>query len=392
MRKQNKIVFFSYHSWEAKRQGGFHLFAESALKNNFNVIFFTYPSPFWRLFIKYDLWGFKLIKAINKGLNYNIGQNTLINLSILSFNLPIFTRYQHFFPSALVLFFDRISLPNFKNYARKHFSGVEYFVFESTISVILFNKIKELFPDSKIIYRPSDPLICFQYGKRLIKYEYELLKNSDIVFIVNNSGYILYKNKYPNFDNEVNYKLLSNGVDYKKFNKKYPVPNKLKLPKTALYVGARPIDWQMILNASRILKDINFVIVCPVKVPLRLSLSYKRQKNLIYINGINRSLVPNWITNANLIIVPNPKNWYKSRPWGITAKYYQAIAANKPIVSYHDTNELNNLNIAVTYDLNSFVDGVLSAINLSQVDYKFDLTKKDWNFIASSFLKSIKSL
>ena len=102
--------------------------------------------------------------------------------------------------------------------------------------------------------------------------------------------------------------------------------------------------------------------------------------------------MPNWVTNADVIIVPNPRNWYKSRPWGVTAKYYQAIAAKKPIISYHDIDELEKLNISVTYDTKSFVSQLSKAIKNKTTNYCIDLKEKDWNRISNIFHDEIESL
>ena len=389
---KKKIVFLTYHNWEAKRQGGFHKLAEYATKFGYEVVFFSFPRQFWTLLRKTDTFNFKIITKILKGITYKVNNTTINNRTILSLGLPIPIRFYKYFPSSFLNFFERLTIPGFKRYAAKEFNGADCFVFESTASVLLFNTIKELYPDSKIIYRPSDPLIAFNYGVRFRKYEYNVLRNSDIVFLVNQDGYNLYKKNFPDFDEVVNYKVLSNGVDIEQFKKKYPLPDQLKITNTALYVGARTIDWEMLLMASKIAKDINFIIVCPLEIPKPVRKACKQQTNIIHIKGIERTSVPQWVTNADLIIVPNPKNLYKSLPLGITAKYYQAIAAKKAIVSYHDTSELKQFDIPITYDAETFAEEVRKSIKLKEVTYSIDLDQKDWTYICNYFFKSIELL
>ncbi|WP_297092254.1 hypothetical protein [uncultured Draconibacterium sp.] len=387
-----KIVFLTYHNWEAKRQGGFHKFAEHSAKVGYNTVFFSFPRQFWTLFRKTDTFNYKKIVKLLRGVFYEINDHSLFNGTVLSLGLPIPPRYFKYFPASILNFFERITIPGLGRYATQHFSNAEYFVFESTASVLLYNSIKKLFPNSKIIYRPSDPLIAFDYGKRFRKQELELLKNADLVLLVNKDGLELYKKEFTNFEALVNYKIISNGVDIKQFKHKYPKPKQLNIPNTVLYVGARPIDWEMLLAASKKSKVINFIIVCPLEIPRTFQESYKKQDNIIHIKGIERSSVPQWITNADVIMVPNPRYWYERYPWGITAKYYQAIAAQKPIVSYHDTEELKDLNIPVTFDSDTFISEIENALQKKRINYPFDLKQKDWSYVCNSFIEAIESI
>ena len=389
---KKKIVYFTFHNWESKRQGGFHKFAEYSVKNGYETIFFSYPRNFWAFFKNSETFNYKTIIKQIRGIDFRYKNSTLSNKTIISLGLPIPVRFVHYFPSRLINFFESITMPSFKRYAKLNFSDTHYFVFESTSSVLLLDTIKDLFPKSKIIYRPSDPLVAFKYGRRLKKFEFNMLAKADIVFLVNQKGYNLYKKQFPCFDEKVNFKILSNGVDVKLYQKQYPKPLELKVPNTALYVGARPIDWNMILESAKLANHINFIIVCPLSIPFSFRKKYQLLKNLFYIKGIDRELVPNWVTNADVIIIPNPKNWYKSRPWGVTAKYYQAIAAKKPIISYHDIDELEKLNISVTYDTKSFVNQLSKAIKNKTTNYCINLKEKDWNRISKTFHDEIESL
>jgi len=390
MKESKKIVFLTFHTWKTKRQGGFHKFAEYSVKLGYQTIFFTFPRSIFDTFRRSNVYNFKINKKLSKGISYEKGR--LKNTTLLTLELPIPTRIIHHFPSKILNFFGKLSISSFKKYAKLNFSNTDYFVFESTSSVMLVDTIKAMFPESKIIYRPSDPLIAFKYGKRFYHYELNILKKADLVLLVNIEGYNLYAKNFSNFSAEVNYKILSNGVDLNLFRKKYSKPKALKIKNTALYVGARPIDWQVVLKSAQMAEDINFIIVCPVDTPKSLKKRVREQKNIHHIKGIERNQVPRWVTNSDIIIIPNPKNWYKTRPWGITAKYYQAMAAKKPIISYHDTLELKKFDIPVTYDIDSFVNHVRKVIDKKEIHYKIDLNEKDWSNICKNFFAEIESL
>jgi hypothetical protein len=384
-----KIVFLTYHNWESKRQGGFHKLAEGACERQYETVFFSFPRPLWALFRKSETFGFKTVWKLIKGVNYTVKNNNLLNICILSFALPLSGSMSKFFPFRISNFFEKLTIPFFSKFARKKFAGAEYFVFESTVSVLLVEAIRKMFPDSKIIYRPSDPLVAFPHGKRLIKYEINLLKKADKVFLVNQNGLEHYKKYIGNFEKEVNYTILPNGADISLFKQKYQIPEELKKQNTALYVGVLGIDWDMIIEAASLASDINFIIVCPVKAPNTFISEVKSLGNITYINGINRNEVPKWVTNADVIIVPYPKNWYKSYPWGMTAKYYQAMAAQKPIVSYHDHEYFSKYGISVTYNTQDFIAAVRNSIG-KKCNYNYPFY--DWKDICDKFYKEISNI
>jgi hypothetical protein len=227
---------------------------------------------------------------------------------------------------------------------------------------------------------------CSDYQKQLEEY---VLLNADFNFIVNEDGVKLYSKQINDFKSRVKYSILRNGVDVSKFRTKYECPNVLKQNNTALYVGAINVEWPLVVESAKKLPDINFVIVCPAEIP-----DYAKNEqlsNLTFIPGIKPSEVPMYVTNCDLIIVPNPKNVYKIRPWGITAKYYQAMTARKPIVSYSDTEELKKYGVNVSYDYDSFISNLAIAMNgPREVTYDYDA--KDWSMIASTFIEKLKTL
>ena len=116
------------------------------------------------------------------------------------------------------------------------------------------------------------------------------------------------------------------------------------------------------------------------------------RRNINSISGISPSEVPSYVTNASVIIIPYPQEIYKTKPWGVTAKYYQAMAANKPIIAFHDTPALAAYGIHCTYDYDSFLEK-LKCIDFSKTaEYEFDFKGKDWSTITDSFFKKIESL
>lgn len=386
-----KILFITYHSWNSKRQGGFHKFAEHALRNGHEVVFFSFPRPFLFLLRSAPTYNFRNVLPLLKGKWVPVGSRRLLAITCINASLAIYTKINRYLKGSLFEKFERTTFPSLKTTHRNAFQGATHVVIESTSAITLFERLRRLLPEAKFIYRPSDPLLAFQSERRLHRIERIVLVNSDLVLLVNKEGETIYKHNLVNWES-VQSTILSNGVDITPFRQTWPMPAVLSKKNTALYVGARPIDWQMLFEAASLTPEINYVIVSP-KVPSnRILNKVKESININYVPGISRSDVARWITNANCIIVPNPRGWYRDAPWGVTAKYYQAMAANKPIVAYEDSESLIDLGIPVTYSVGSFVQEIRLALKKTKVSYDFDFQSIEWSSLSNSFLTSLEKL
>jgi glycosyltransferase involved in cell wall biosynthesis len=383
-----KITFLTWHNWESKRQGGFHKFAEYTCKQGIETLFFSFSRPYYIYFKKEERLNKNVLRSLSKGKEYWIGQNKLYNFTwpTLALPNPLFK----LFPEKVQRWLQKQSLVPFRNIAEK-MAGTDCFVFESCEGILLLDKIKKHFPKAKIVYRPSDPLMIEGCSPELKILETKMLETAGMNFIVNNEGIDVYKKNISDFEKRCKYIILPNGVDYDAFTKKYSIPNSLQKKNTALYVGARDIEWSLILEAAQVLPDVNFVIISPSSLPNKFK-NVTKYHNIEYISGISPAKVPSYVTNCNVIIVPNPSDRYKKKPWGITAKYYQAMAAGKPIVAYHDTSELEKYGISVAYNYSDFIRDVKRAMSLGKTEYQFDFSSRNWNVICDKFLTSIEKL
>ena len=252
---------------------------------------------------------------------------------------------------------------------------------------MFFDIIKKYNPNAKFVYRPSDPLMidgCRSYERKI---EEHVMRNVSMNYIVNQSGVNLYRRKILDFDKSVKYIVLPNGVDTEAFKEKYDCPPTLNKPNTFLYVGARIIEWPLIQKAATERPNYNFIIVCPEIPPI----GFDDIPNITYIRGIKPSEVPAWVTNCDVIIVPNPKGWYKVRPWGITAKYYQAMEARRPIVAFEDTEELKAHEVFVAYDYETFIEMLGKALIYSS-GFDYDFNGNSWKVITNKFLTSLSEI
>lgn len=383
-----KIVFVSFHNWETKRIGGFHRFAEAAARDGNEVVFFSFARPFYIYFKHEERLNKTVLKKLTKGEKYDLGDGiSLLNVTWPTLRLP--QPIYSWMPNAINHWLNTHSLFPFKKFANKYLSHTDVFVFESNAGEEIFDLIKRFNPKAKYVYRPSDPRMINGVSDEIKKLEEHIMLSSDCVFVVNQAGLSLYRRKVCDFDKRVKAIILPNGVDTSDFKKKYLCPTVLRKNNTALYVGARIIEWNLVTLAAQHCQDINFVIVCPETPPK--SFLESSPANLQYISGISPKEVAKWVTNCDVYIVPNPKGWYKIKPWGITAKYYQAMAAKRPIVAYEDTDELMRYGIAVSHSYEKFIDDLQSAMR-TKGPFCYEYCGSDWNTITQKFLNQIKSL
>lgn len=383
-----KIVFVTFHNWKTKRIGGFHKFAEACADAGHEVVFFSAARPYFIRFKHEERLNKEVLETLIKGIVYHTEKGAqIINCTWPTLRIPM--PIYKFIPTKINRWCNSHSLGRFDTFQHKYLDGTDVFVFESCDCIDFFDKIKAYNSKAKFVYRPSDPLAVSK-DKETLEKEYHVLKECDLSFIVNQEGLDLYRSKYKDFDKNVKFQMLSNGVDVEKFGLKYPVPEKLKKENTALYVGARDAQWDLLLYSAKNCPDINFVIVCPEKPTEEFANA--NLSNLTYIPGISPSEVPAWITNCDVVIIPNPTGRWRIKPWGITAKYYQAMKAKKPIVSYEDTPRLKtDFDIDVAYSFDEFV-AYLNKVMDNKGERHYILENKDWAEITGIFNNSITHL
>ncbi|MBQ6779617.1 MAG: hypothetical protein IJP62_00105 [Treponema sp.] len=381
----HKITFLTGHNWKSNRLGGFHKFAEAACNAGIEVVFFSFPRPYYSYFMHQELYNKKSIQALQKGISYEVGKSRLHNVTLATLKLP--NGANKILSDGMMNALERFSFTSFRRFAKKWLDGTDVFVFESCDGMIFIDRLKKMYPNAKMVYRPSDPLMYDGALSRYVTNETHIMKTADLNIIVNQEGLDLYRRKIPDFDTAIRYTLLSNGVDIESYEKKYDTPELLQKPNTILYVGAWEVEWNLLFLAAEQNTDFNYIVVCPNFPSTEIQEKVKTYKNLFYVPGIPPAEVPAWITNCAVVMVPYITDFYKNRPLGITAKYYQAMAARKPIVAYCDTPKLSDVGAAVTYTYEDFISAVRNAVSQKTCDYQFDLSDRRWENITAKFLE-----
>ncbi len=385
-----KITYITAHNWNTKRLGGFHKFAESTAKNGIETVFFSFPRPYYGLFMKREQLNKKIINTLKKGAEYNCGGGKVLNVTFPTFRLPDFVG--KFLPSFFMKFMLTHSFRSFKRFCNKYLSETDCFVFESCEGIAFLDKLKKLFPNARMVYRPSDPMVHNTAPKRLKDMEKHILLNSDLTILVNSESLDAYRKEIPDFDSRINQTILSNGVDIEPYTKEYPVPDLLQKQNTFLYVGAWDVEWPLLFRAASETPNFNYIVVCPNYPPQKIQEKVEEMDNLFYVPGINPSEVPAWITNCSVVMVPYVTDFYKDRPIAITSKYYQAMAAKKPIIAYCNSPKLKDIGVDVTYSYEDFIEAVRKAMKIKIKDYSFDLQNCTWDNICKRFIELLETL
>lgn len=335
--------------------------------------------------MRQELFNKKSLKALQKGLSYDVGKSRLENVTFSTLKLP--NAVGRILSDGIMNALERFSFSSFKKFADKWLSGADAFIYESCDGMIFVDRLKKMFPSAKIIYRPSDPLMHDGAISRYVKNETHMMQAADLNIIVNQEGLDLYRRKIVDFDKTIKWEVLGNGVDVDSYEKNYPVPELLKKPNTILYVGAWQVEWSLLFKAAKETPEFNYIVVCPNYPSKEIQSKAAKEKNLFYVPGIKPAEVPAWITNCRVVMVPYLTDFYKNRPLGITAKYYQAMAAKKPIVAYCDTPKLKDAGVLVTYTYDDFIGAVKEAVKLDSKEYSFDLSNRSWDGITKTFLE-----
>ena len=386
-----KITFITYHNWKTKRHGGFHQFAEYTCKQGIETVFFSFSRPYYILFKNEERLNYKVLRLLNNGCYYDIGGHNLLNVTWSTLALPGFLR--KFVSSEINEWLMCHSFTPFKKIVGKWLKNTDCFVFESCDAVFLLDLIKKYFPKAKIIYRPSDPLVEFSNEKYAIEAEKRLIAKADKILLVNNESLAVYAEKFPDVFNKEKFYVVSNGVDVSAYLKKYEFPDELKWPKTALYIGASLIDWELMIIAAQQFPDIRFVIITPNKPIDKVLARIKSISNLLYISGIAPSQVPQWVTNASIILQPfsSSSQYCNKKSLGLTAQNYKAIAAQKTIITHQIPMHLSKYGLITTNTYQDFIDAIAKNINNNKVQYNIDINEKSWEYLCCSLLNIIRN-
>jgi 2-beta-glucuronyltransferase len=246
-----RVILFTGHYFESKRKAGFHWLADAYWRMGWEVIFVT-VSISWLSWLRKDYrFEYPILKERNK-------------LKQVKDNLFSYILFTPWHPANLrngLLNF--ISEPLFSFYGKKLPSNLEkiisnsdLIIFESTPGLLLFERVKQISPNARFVYRVSDDLRLLKNHPIVIKTEEKIASQFDLISIPSSYTYERFK-KYKNAV------LHYHGIRKDLFDKKYNNPYKEK--NNLIFVGNSHFDYSFIEIASQLFPKYNFHIIGPIK-------------------------------------------------------------------------------------------------------------------------------
>ncbi len=268
----------------------------------------------------------------------------------------------------------------------KGFGEIDLVCFDNANQSFWLKEIKY----NKSIYRIADNNSSFsKFTPALGKIENEFTARVDIVAYTAKNLRAKIESMNPK---ETLY--LPNGVNYEHFamgNKNMPLEY-TNIPKPiAIYVGAMDFwfDYELINHTVEKLPDISFVLIGPDELA---KARLKKSPNLYLLGRKNYNLLPAYLYNANIGIIPFDVKTYPELVNSINPlKLYEYLACGLPVVSV-EWKELKELNVPVnmSQDADGFVTNIKKAA-FNTYDRQQLMTfaqQEDWSIRVESIIKS----
>jgi 2-beta-glucuronyltransferase len=255
-----RCVLLTTHVWRSKRKAGFHWIADALWRQGWEVLFFTdYLSWIDRLKGDYRF------AAIPPGAPGRLVKEQERLYSFVWFNTwrPVSLRFR-----AL----DRLTYRLMRSYGRLEIDrkaesmmrGADLFIFESSMGLLLFDRLKRLNPAARFVYRVSDDLRLSHEHPIIRDVEAMVAPRFDLVS--SPTQYI-----HEKFARLANARLHNHGVPVHLYDKPCSNPFHGKEGPHAVFVGNLRFDHDFLERASRLLPEIRFHIIGPIAGLIRRS-------------------------------------------------------------------------------------------------------------------------
>lgn len=347
------VLFLTYHMYASKRKGGFHSFFRYFLNKKYDIDVYTIPLHVNWLFKNNDRENCKNFFYLIKGMNYNY-ENQIIK----NFSDPIIFPYR--FIKSVKKRDDDLSkylIPNKNFFGKRLKNNYDYIIIESTSGILLFDYLRERYTNSKIIYRPSDPIVAYTDIKELIEAEKNIIQKSDLTLVINESSLNLYK-KYFIDINSNNIKILENPLI-----SKFDILNNNDKKIFITYLGVFPIDYNLIFKISEEFKNEKIYIIGPYEDKIK-------KDNVIFTGTLSENEYQKILVKTKIAIVPYLNKGNINKLFEITGKIALFMKYNLPIVAINVSQELSKYDIYTCKDYNQFIDILYKLINNKSSLYK----------------------
>ena len=365
LRKKEKICYFSLVTWKWIKQRPH--FVALKLSEEFKVDY-----RYLELRKKYSS-NDDTTRYVNNRINNN-------NLKIKPFyifpNAPKFKKKKYLDYLQLIWF-------NYDKFIYTQPNHTEYIY----IKALKLNK-------TKIYYECMDNYIGWENNKELYEVkERKLIDNSEKVFVSANKLLNNLANKY-NIPKE-KFILVRNGYDANLFNNYKKINTNMKQPNVT-YIGTID-EWFEINNIveyAKKYKNINFDIIGPINPSMKNKINKIKLKNIIVHGPIEHDLVPTYIENSTVMMMPFKLN--EIIEYVDPVKVYEYLYFKKPIVSSY-WDELKQFDGLIYYykSNNEFESTLNQALNnkfKTNNKYKKIMEEAKWDNRLKIYIETLKNV
>ena len=317
-----KIIWFSEIKWSYLRTRKQHILSNFDASDE---ILFIEPISF-NLKNKFNI-------SIEKNIKYiTIPQLQNSDIKILNYLI-------HFYPIRKLVEIISIFLMN--RLLKKISFKADIIIVSNVFWIKYLNKIKNKY-NLKIIYDCNDNPLAFSNAINKISYFNKTLRFSDNIVI----PYKSYKNFIPQqYHNKIN--IISNGVDENLISSKHNELSILKdIENIIMYIGSidTRLDYQLINYLANELKDFNFIFVGDIKKQIKstFNILLKNNNNIIHFKSIQYNEIGNYLSYANLAIIPFLKTALSE--FILPNKVFEYSISKKPFILSNFNKSLKDFN------------------------------------------------
>ena len=381
-----KAIFVSGIDYESPIQIGDHHLARQFAINGWQTAFISLPiTPFhyfsknttsiYRKYQNYKLGGYK----------YRIGSGTLWSYVPGAFIIPKNNQFMNF---NLYKNWYKFIHPHFNRLLRdNNFDDVDLVYIRDPLQAYILNSTRYKYS----IYRMADNDAGFDnYNEHYAYFEKSLAQKVDLV-LYTAMGLLDRINQL----NPHQSMYFPNGVDLQHFeNADKSLPPEYLDIQHPIVVYAGSIDYwfnfDLLNKLTQELPDISFVIIGPNE---QLSNNFISRNNLHYLGPISYNLLPRYLYNANIGIIPFNSNEYPELVSAINPiKLYEYMACGLPVVATK-WNELANIQSPAIL-CNSDEEFITSLRNVSENKsdkrkYQEFAERFDWGILYSKLIQKI---
>lgn len=249
-----RVVLITGHYLTSKRRAGFHWLADAYHRAGWEVLFFSGH--------------FSLLSRIRR-LDHRVRTPALMERNRLIEVKPrlwSYVWYTPYHPANLLRigWLNRLSAPLFRRYGRQplgpaeaFLKGADLLIFESTPSLLLFDRFKRINPTARYVYRVSDDLRFLREHPVILEAEARLAPRFDLISTT--SAFI-----QRNFQHLPNAELHPHGIRKDLFDAQQPNPYASHPRRNAIFVGVSDFDYDFLERALRLFPQWLFHIIGPL--------------------------------------------------------------------------------------------------------------------------------